>query len=221
MTQARFITFEGTEGAGKSSNIEAAAAVLRERGVPVRITREPGGTPLAERIRELLLANGDEPVAGEAELLLIFAARAQHLAQVIRPALAAGEWVLCDRFTDATYAYQGGGRGLPVEQIAQLESLVQDSFRPHATLLFDLPVEQGMSRAGRRGELDRFEREQEAFFNRVRDCYRQRAADEPERFHLIDAGRDLDQVRSQVTGIITSLFQQAGHAKSGAEGVSE
>lgn len=209
MTQGRFITFEGIEGAGKSSNMQAAAGLLRERGIRVRMTREPGGTPLAEKIRELLLADGAEPVAGETELLLIFAARAQHIERVIRPALAAGEWVLCDRFTDATYAYQGGGRGLPVEQIERLEALVQRGLRPDATLLFDLPVAQGMQRAGKRGELDRFEREQAEFFDRVRDAYRQRASAEPARFQLIDASQTLAQVTDRVVAIMADLAGDA------------
>ena len=209
MSAGRFITFEGTEGAGKSTNIDAAAELLRGEGRVVRITREPGGTALAERIRELLLASHDEPMAEDTELLLIFAARAQHLARVIRPALEAGEWVLCDRFTDATYAYQGGGRGLPEQHIATLEQLVQGQLRPHATLLFDLPVAEGMARAGQRGELDRFERERESFFERVRQCYLQRAEAEPRRFHRIDASAQLAHVRDQVLTVMRKLLENA------------
>ncbi len=154
-----FVTLEGPEGAGKSTNRDYLAERLRERGIEVQLTREPGGTPLAERIRELLLAPSDEPMAADTELLLMFAARAQHLAGVIRPALARGAVVLCDRFTDATYAYQGGGRGLPVARIAPLESFVQGDLRPDLTLVFDLPVEIGLARAAARGRLDRFEQE--------------------------------------------------------------
>ena len=150
-----FITLEGPEGAGKSTNRDYLAARLCEQGLDVVLTREPGGTPLAEKVRELLLAPSDESMAADTELLLVFAARAQHLAQVIRPALARGAVVLCDRFTDATYAYQGGGRGLPVERIATLEQFVQGDLRPDLTLVFDLPVEVGLARAAARGRLDR------------------------------------------------------------------
>ena len=203
----RFITFEGTEGAGKSTNIEAAAERLRQRGKTVCITREPGGTPLAERIRDLLLARSEEPLAPGTELLLIFAARAQHLERVIRPALAAGDWVLCDRFTDATYAYQGGGRGLSMSHIAELEQLVQGDLRPDITLLFDLPVAEGMARAGRRGELDRFEIERQTFFERVRKTYLDRARAESARFRRIDALQPLATVREQVLAVIDAVLE--------------
>lgn len=163
-----FITLEGPEGAGKSTNRDYLAMCLRAAGIEVLLTREPGGTPLAERIRELLLAPSDEAMAADTELLLVFAARAQHLAQVIRPALARGCVVLCDRFTDATYAYQGGGRGLSQQRIAELERFVQGDLRPDLTLLFDLPVEQGLARAAARGRLDRFEQEQRSFFKSTR-----------------------------------------------------
>lgn len=171
-----FVTLEGPEGAGKSTNRDYLAERLRERGIEVQLTREPGGTPLAERIRELLLAPSDEPMAADTELLLMFAARAQHIAGVIRPALARGAVVLCDRFTDATYAYQGGGRGLPEARIAALESFVQGDLRPDLTLVFDLPVEIGLARAAARGRLDRFEQEDRRFFEAVRQTYLQRAA---------------------------------------------
>ncbi|MBZ2187724.1 dTMP kinase [Alcanivorax sp. JB21] len=212
MTQAagRFITFEGVEGAGKSSNLGWAAELLRAEGIEVTITREPGGTPLAEALRDLLLAPHEEPVAPDTELLLIFAARAQHLQQVIRPALAAGKWVLCDRFTDATYAYQGGGRGLPVDHIAALETLVQGDLRPDATFLFDIDVLTGLSRAGKRGKLDRFEQEERAFFERIRESYMRRAADDPTRFRLIDAGAPLDEVRMQVQALIAEQVSARG-----------
>lgn len=193
---ARFITLEGGEGAGKSTSLAFIRDYFAARGLPLVVTREPGGTPLAEQVRELLLQKRDEAVAPDAELLLMFAARAQHLAGLIRPALAQGAWVLCDRFTDATYAYQGGGRGLSVARIAELEAMVQGDLRPGLTLLLDLPVAQGLARAGERSERDRFESEQEAFFERVRACYRERAAAEPGRFRVIDAGRSLPEVQA-------------------------
>ena len=194
----RFITLEGGEGAGKSSNREWLAGRLRDAGVAVTVTREPGGTDLAERIRAVLLDPGPEPMADTTELLLVFAARAQHLAARIRPALARGDWVLCDRFMDATWAYQGAGRGLDRAAIAALESLVLEGLNPDRTLLFDVPVAQGMARAGKRSSPDRIEREAQAFFERVRQCYLERAAAEPERFRVIDAGADLDAVRAQL-----------------------
>ncbi len=206
--RARFITFEGGEGAGKSSNLAFVADWLRQQGCDVITTREPGGTPLAESIREVLLQNHGEPVGEDTELLLMFAARAQHLAQVIRPALARGSWVLCNRFTDATFAYQGGGRGVAMEKIAALEQLVQGDLRPDLTLLFDLPVEQGMQRAGKRGTLDRIEQESRAFFERVRDCYLARARAEPQRFRVLDAGQSLDQVQAQLTQTLQRCREQ-------------
>jgi dTMP kinase len=171
-----FITLEGPEGAGKSTNREYLAERLRAAGIEVVLTREPGGTPLAERIREVLLAPVDEVMNPDTELLLVFAARAQHLAEVIRPALARGAVVLCDRFTDSTYAYQGGGRGLSLERIATLETFVQGDLRPDLTLIFDLPVEVGLARASARGRLDRFELEGRTFFDAVRSAFLTRAA---------------------------------------------
>ncbi|MCU5787840.1 dTMP kinase [Alloalcanivorax marinus] len=194
----RFITLEGGEGAGKSSNLAWLAERLREAGVPVTVTREPGGTDLAERIRAVLLDPGAETMADGTELLLVFAARAQHLEALIRPALARGDWVLCDRFMDATWAYQGAGRGFDPAAIAALESLVLRGLTPDRTLLFDVPVAQGMARAGKRSSPDRIERETVAFFERVRQCYLERAAAEPERFRLIDAGAELDAVRAEL-----------------------
>ncbi|MBB4862439.1 dTMP kinase [Pseudomonas nitritireducens] len=203
-----FITLEGPEGAGKSTNREYLAERLRERGIEVQLTREPGGTPLAERIRELLLDPSDEQMAVDTELLLVFAARAQHIAEVIRPALARGAVVLCDRFTDATYAYQGGGRGLPVERIAQLESFVQGSLRPDLTLVFDLPVEIGLSRAAARGRLDRFEQEGRAFFDAVRNTYLDRARAEPGRYHILDAAQTLVEVQRDLDGLLPTLLER-------------
>ncbi|HEY1026049.1 MAG TPA: dTMP kinase [Pseudomonas sp.] len=202
-----FITLEGPEGAGKSTNREYLAERLREQGVDVLLTREPGGTPLAERIRELLLDPSDEPMAADTELLLVFAARAQHLQQVIRPALARGSVVLCDRFTDATYAYQGGGRGLSIERIAQLEQFVQGELRPDLTLIFDLPVEVGLARAAARGRLDRFEQEGRGFFEAVRQAYLQRAGQAPQRYRVLDAGQTLAQVQADIDALLPSLLE--------------
>ncbi|CAK14481.1 dTMP kinase [Pseudomonas entomophila] len=203
-----FITLEGPEGAGKSTNREYLAARLREQGVDVVMTREPGGTPLAERIRELLLAPSEEAMAVDTELLLMFAARAQHLAQVIRPALARGAVVLCDRFTDATYAYQGGGRGLSVERIAILESFVQGELRPDLTLVFDLPVEVGLARAAARGRLDRFEQEGQAFFEAVRQAYLQRAGQQPQRYSLLDAAQPLAAVQRAIDALLPGILER-------------
>ncbi|MBC9251333.1 dTMP kinase [Pseudomonas alcaligenes] len=203
-----FITLEGPEGAGKSTNREYLAARLREQGLDVLLTREPGGTPLAERIRELLLAPSDEAMASDTELLLVFAARAQHLAQVIRPALARGTVVLCDRFTDATYAYQGGGRGLPLERIAALESFVQGELRPHLTLVFDLPIEIGLARAAARGRLDRFEQEGQGFFAAVRQTYLDRAAAAPERCRVLDAGQSLATVQQSIDALLPEILER-------------
>ncbi|WP_454913449.1 dTMP kinase [Stutzerimonas chloritidismutans] len=201
-----FVTLEGPEGAGKSTNREYLAERLRACGVDVVLTREPGGTPLAERIRELLLTPADEPMAVDTELLLVFAARAQHLAQVIRPALERGAVVLCDRFTDATYAYQGGGRGLSIERIAQLEVFVQGELRPDLTLIFDLPVEVGLARAAARGRLDRFEQEGLRFFESVRRAYLDRAKAAPSRYRVIDAGQPLNVVQQDVQALIPDLM---------------
>ena len=188
-------------------NIRFVIDYLREQGIDVLLTREPGGTPLAERIRELLLDPSDEPMAADTELLLVFAARAQHLQQVIRPALARGCVVLCDRFTDATYAYQGGGRGLSVERIAQLEQFVQGELRPDLTLIFDLPVEIGLARAAARGRLDRFEQEGRGFFEAVREAYLQRAAQAPQRYRVLDAGQSLAQVQADIDTLLPTLLE--------------
>ena len=203
-----FITLEGPEGAGKSTNRDYLAARLREHGLDVVLTREPGGTPLAEKVRELLLAPSDEVMAADAELLLVFAARAQHLAEVIRPALAKGAVVLCDRFTDATYAYQGGGRGLSVARIAALEQFVQGDLRPDLTLVFDLPVEVGLARAAARGRLDRFEQEGQAFFEAVRQAYLQRAQGEPQRYNLLDAAQPLDVVQRAIDALLPAIVER-------------
>jgi dTMP kinase len=188
----RFITLEGIEGVGKSTQIAAVASALSARGVEIVVTREPGGTPLAEKLRDLVLAPRDEFLPPIAELLIMFAARAVHLENRIAPQLAAGRWVLCDRFTDATYAYQGAGRGLPAASIAALEQIVQGARRPDLTILLDAPVGVALARVARRSSaanLDRFERERGEFFERVRAGYLARAAAEPRRIAVVDASR--------------------------------
>ena len=207
MREGRFITVEGIEGVGKSTNLRFIKEYLTGRGLEVVMTREPGGTTLGEKLRELLLDHRNESMAVDTELLLMFAARAEHLAALIRPALARGHCVVCDRFTDATYAYQGGGRGVPAGRIATLEEWVQDGLRPHLTLLLDLPPAVGRQRAANRGEADRFEREEEAFFQRVRDCYLERARREPERFRVIDASRPLDEVQARLAEVLDAWLQ--------------
>lgn len=208
MSSGRFITLEGTEGVGKSTNLRFIESVLQQHQIDYQLTREPGGTPLAEEVRELLLANRDEVVADDAELLLVFAARAQHLQTVIRPALDADRWVLCDRFTDATFAYQGGGRGLSKEMITLLETMVQRGLQPDLTILLDLPVEIGLARARERGELDRFENERMAFFEQVRNAYLERAAADPQRFAVIDASGTLEQVQAQIASVLEHYLKE-------------
>jgi dTMP kinase len=205
MTDGKFISFEGIEGVGKSTNIAHLTGILEERGHKVLTTREPGGTPMAERIRELLIEHGDEPMPEIAELLLMFASRSLHVSNVIKPALAAGTWVVCDRFTDASRAYQGGGRGIPLDDINQLARWVMGDLEPDMTILLDAPVETGMSRAGQRGDPDRFEVERSEFFTRVRDAYLQLAAAEPERFVIVDATQDLESVQDDITRIARAL----------------
>ena len=206
-----FISIEGGEGVGKSTNIAVLENWLQRQQIRYCLTREPGGTPLAEKMRELLLGIDDETLAPAAELLLVFAARAQHLAEVIRPALSRGEWVLCDRFTDATYAYQGAGRGLPSAHIQQLERQVQAGLQPDVTLLLDAPIEVGMARAGKRGELDRFESEEHAFFERVRQCYLERARLEPERFRVINTDRSLQAIGKELEDILLQISARHAH----------
>ena len=193
-----FLTLEGVEGVGKSTNIEFMTQYLEQRGIEYVLSREPGGTQLAERIRDLLLDVHEEPMAELTEILLVFAARAQHIKRLIEPALAAGKWVLCDRFTDATFAYQGAGRGLSVEMIRQLQSMVQGSLRPDLTIILDLDPAIGMERASMRGELDRFEQEQQSFFLLVRQAYLDIAAAEPDRCSVIDASQPLEDVKSDL-----------------------
>lgn len=204
--RGKFITLEGVEGVGKSTNLAFIESVLREQHIPFVVTREPGGTPLAEDIRNLLLQKRDEAFDPTAELLLIFAARAQHLQQKILPALAAGTWVLSDRFTDATYAYQGGGRALSQQAIAQLEQLVQGSVRPDLTLILDLPVEIGLQRAAQRSEKDRFESEKKEFFERVRAAYLARVQQAPTRYAVVDASVALPAVQQQIRAALQALL---------------
>ena len=208
---AKFITIEGGEGVGKSTQISALRDAILARGFEVVLTREPGGTPRAERIRELLLENSEEAMPPACELLLMFAARATHLHNVIRPALSRGAWVICDRFIDATYAYQGGGRGFDVEFIATLERSVLADLRPDLTLLLDAPIEVSSARARARnaaaGSTDRFEREQQSFFERVREAYLQRARLEPERIVVIDAAQTQSQVSAAIRGVVRERLQ--------------
>jgi|TARA_B100001059_G_scaffold217440_1_gene236669 dTMP kinase len=205
---ARFITIEGGEGAGKSTAQRFIADRLAERGITTVQTREPGGTPLAEAIRQTLLSVDGEAPVEMTELLLVFAARAQHLAKVIEPALLRGDWVLSDRFTDATYAYQGAARGLSTATILHLEQLVQGGRQPDKVLILDLPPEIGMARARSRGELDRFEREDHDFYERVRAGYLMRAEATPERYSVIDAGQALPQVESALSAEIEAWFDE-------------
>lgn len=201
----RFITIEGIEGVGKTTNIAFVQALLEQAGKQVVLTREPGGTRLGESIRELLLSPDFTGMDTTCELALMFAARAEHLARVIRPALEAGQWVLCDRFTDATYAYQGGGRGIDNEVIAGFESLVQGALRPDLTLLLDVPVEVGLARASDRSAPDRFEQEKVDFFERVRQVYLDRAAAEPARYRVVDTGQPLAVVQQQIEAVFRTL----------------
>lgn len=207
ISPGRFITFEGVEGGGKSSNIRVVADLLAERGIATLVTREPGGTPLAEEIRELVLAKRDEPVDETTELLLIFAARAQHVKRFIQPALAQGTWVLSDRFTDATYAYQGAGRGLSLATITLLENLVQGDLRPDLTLLFDLDVRLGLERARGRGELDRFESQQLSFFEKVRKHYLDRSKSQAY-YRVVDASDSVEGVATQVRNTVLKFLDE-------------
>ncbi|NGX16532.1 dTMP kinase [Wenzhouxiangella sp. XN24] len=205
--RGRFITLEGGEGVGKSSNLAYVAGLLESAGLDVLRTREPGGTPLAERVRDIIVAASGEAVPPIAELLLVFAARSLHVEGCIRPALEAGRWVLCDRFTDASYAYQGAGRGLGPEPVRWLETQVQEDLRPDLTLLLDADPEVGLARAGARGDADRFEQERGEFFSRVRAGYLERAAAEPERFRVIDASQSLEAVRLEIRNHINTFIQ--------------
>ena len=206
MKAGKFITVEGIEGVGKSTNIAHICSLLETAGIDVVMTREPGGTLLGEAIRGLLLDPRYTGMSPDCELQLMFAARAEHLARVILPALEQGQWVLCDRFTDATYAYQGGGRGIDVGKIAHLEQWVQGDFRPDLTVLLDVPVDVGLARAGNRGALDRFEQEQVEFFERVRQGFLTVAREESERVKVIDASRSIEAIFDDVKKHLARLL---------------
>ncbi|MFL2850937.1 MAG: dTMP kinase [Pseudohongiellaceae bacterium] len=209
MNRGIFITIEGVEGVGKSTNIEFIKQYLDNLNIDYLVTREPGGTLLAENIRDLLLSIDDDSPVELCELLLIFSARAQHIQKVIEPALERGIWVICDRFTDATYAYQGGGRGMNTGLISELETMVQGSLRPDLTIILDLDPETGLRRARNRGELDRFEREHVEFFIKVREAYLQIATDFPKRCAVINAGKELGEVSRDIALLLkTRLFEE-------------
>lgn len=202
MSKAKFITFEGVDGAGKSTHLNWFAENLRQRGLDVLVTREPGGTPLGERLREILL---NQPMQAETESLLMFAARLEHIELVIKPALQRGTWVVSDRFSDASFAYQGGGRGVPLAKLEQLEQWVHAGLQPDLTLLFDIPIEVARQRLANNVSLDRFEQEQGAFFEKVRQAYLERYRKNPQRFALIDAARTQEEVKASLAGILASL----------------
>ena len=206
MERGKFITIEGIEGVGKSTNMAALVACIESAGHRVLTTREPGGTPLAEDIRDIIMNRGDEPVPEIAEVLLMFAARSFNVNNVIVPALDAGTWVVCDRFTDSTRAYQGGGRGIPMDTIDRVADWVHGDTWPDVTILLDAPVEVGMERAGQRSAPDRFEQERHDFFQRVRECYLQLALKEPDRFVVIDTTRSLDEVGADIEAIAAQIL---------------
>lgn len=208
-----FITFEGIEGVGKTTHLKWMAEQLQFLGIPVLTTREPGGTPMGEEIRDILLAHRHERVAPLTELLLMFAARAQHVDTVIRPALERGDWVLCDRFVDATYAYQGGGRSVATDLITKLEKLALGDFKPDLTLVFDAPVAVGLNRIKKRGIQDRFEQEKLEFFERVRLAYKERALQDFVRHKIMDASKTIDEVQKELLDIITSLVEKRHEQK--------
>ena len=205
---AKFITLEGGEGAGKTTCLKHIEARIKQAGIELCVTREPGGTRTGEKIREILLDRGNFDILDETELMLMFAARAQHLNELIRPTLASDTWVLCDRFTDATYAYQGGGRGISNDRIAELEKWVQRGLKPDLTLLLDLPVEIGLERAGQRSTPDRFESENIAFMERMRSSYLEIASREPERVKIIDSSLTLENVLSQIDFILNDILDE-------------
>ncbi|MFO7604538.1 MAG: dTMP kinase [Gammaproteobacteria bacterium] len=204
--RGKFITIEGTEGVGKTTNMAYVQAQLEAAGKTVVVTREPGGTAIGEKIRDLLLDARHQDLVDDTELLLMFAARAQHIHQVIEPALKAGKWVLCDRFTDATYAYQGGGRGIDSTRIAMLEAWVQGALRPDLILLLDIAVQTGLTRAGQRSTPDRFEREAHSFFERVRNAYRARADNDPKHYRIIDAAQPLNVVQIHIRQALSDML---------------
>lgn len=202
----KFITLEGIEGVGKSTHLRFVASWLREQGHSVVVTREPGGTPIAEQIRSVILKESTDKLPPLAELLLMFAARAAHLETLIRPALSRGEWVVCDRFIDATYAYQGAGRGLSTDFIAELAEIVQQGLRPDLTILLDVPLAMSLQRRAAPDQRDRFEREQDAFFARVQTGYRDIAAREPERVRTVASDRPIEEVQADIAEIMTNYL---------------
>lgn len=212
MTRGVFITLEGGEGAGKSTNVPWIADYLRSKGKTVLVTREPGGTEVGEAIREVLLSPALPGMNADTELLLMFAARNEHLQSKILPALEQGVWVICDRFTDATYAYQGYGRNIPLPRIAALENWVQGDLRPDYVILFDLDVATGMSRAQARGRADRFEQEHADFFERIRAGYLQRAAQSPQRYPIIQAAQTRGNVKEQLQQVLERILAEDGVA---------
>ena len=206
VTTGQFITVEGTEGVGKSTGIHFIENWLKKEGIDLVVTREPGGTELGEKLRDVLLDAKEQSMCDDTELLLMFAARAQHLQEVIFPALDAGKWVLCDRFTDSTYAYQGGGRGIDMSRITELEQWVQGDRRPDMTLILDLPIEVGLERAGKRSAPDRFELEKHDFFNKVRDTFLTRAKASPERYKVIDAAPAIHDVQKSIQAVLEKMI---------------
>jgi len=208
MFQGKFITFEGTEGVGKSTQIHLCEKYLKTKNISCLVTREPGGTKLGERVRDILLNKDNTDIDNMTELLLMFSARAQHLAEVIYPALKDGDWVLCDRFTDASYAYQGGGRGVSFASIKRIESVVQDGFKPDLTILLSGDIETGMRRVSKRGEKDRFELEELEFFERVRHSYLKIAKASPERFSVVDADQTIDKAALAVQAAMKQRFAE-------------
>ena len=212
MGRGKFITVEGIEGVGKSTNIEFLSSLIEAKGFDVLRSREPGGTPMAEQIRTMLLEHGDEPLPDIAELLLFFAARSLHVCNTIKPALEAGTWVVCDRFTDASRAYQGRGRGLDMQTIDTLSDWVQNGLEPDLTILLDAPADVGMGRARKRGTADRLESEQSSFYNRVREGYLALAAAQPERFAVVDASKPLDAVQQQMRRAMSRLLSDKVHS---------
>ena len=208
MKRGKFITVEGIEGVGKSTNVSVIREAIEARGLQVLTTREPGGTPMAEQIRGLLLEHGDEPMPDIVELLLMFAARALHVNNVIKPALDAGTWVICDRFTDTSRAYQGAARGFPLSDINRLADWVHGDLQPDLTILLDAPVETGIERAGQRSKPDRIEAERIEFFVLARDCFLSLAAAEPERFVVVDANRDQAAVRTTINAVTNDILDK-------------
>lgn len=207
MQLGKLITLEGIEGVGKSSNLRFIATTLENQGIDVLVTREPGGTPLAEDLRKILLADYQEKTYPETELLMLYAGRFQHVESVIKPALAQGRWVLCDRFNDATFAYQGAGRQISLEKIHQLDEWTLGDFAPALTIILDAPVEVALKRIQTHRQLDRFEKEKSEFFDRIRQAYLARAKRHPERYQIVDASRDLEAVQQSIRELLSQFIK--------------